>query len=344
MQLARFPRLRFAHLPTPLEPLDRLSAALGGPHILVKRDDATGLAFGGNKTRKLEYLCAAALAERADTLITTGGVQSNHVRQTVAAAARFGLACEVLLSRVVPDTGADYEATGNILLDRLLGATVHMLPAEVDRPVAMAERAEVLRQMGRRPYVVPYGGSNAIGALGYVDCAAELERQCDEAGILVDAIVHATGSGGTQAGLSVGFRALNSDIRVIGIDVNGDADHTAEFVRTCAAATAEMLGFDPEPIVSRVRVEPRFAGPGYGIATDGMVEAVRQLAASEGLILDPVYTGKAMAGLIDLVKRGTFSRTDTVVFLHTGGTPALFAYRDCFGTDPSTRAEHPKIS
>ncbi|HIC80856.1 MAG TPA: pyridoxal-phosphate dependent enzyme, partial [Kiloniellaceae bacterium] len=213
-RLAAQLRLRLAHLPTPLEPLERLSADLGGPRILVKRDDCTGLGLGGNKTRKLEFLLAEAAAQGADTVITTGGIQSNHVRQTAAAAAKLGLACELVLTRVVPWGGPDYELSGNIQLDRLFGAKLHLHDGDTDRIAAMESLAESLRRSGRSPYLIPTGGSNAIGALGYVAAAVELAGQLGEAGEKVAAVVHACSSGGTQAGLTAGFAALAPDVRV----------------------------------------------------------------------------------------------------------------------------------
>jgi L-cysteate sulfo-lyase len=329
MQLARFPRLRFAHLPTPLEPLTRLARELGGPHLYVKRDDCTGLAFGGNKTRKLEFLVADAVAGGADTLITAGGVQSNHVRQTAAAAARLDLACHLVLTRNVPRTDEDYVSGGNIQLDRLLGAGVHVLPEGENREQAMDGLADRLRAQGRRPYVIPVGGSNAVGALGYVAAAAEIERQAEERDLLVDHVVVAASSGGTQAGLVAGFHGLRSRTRVIGIDVEADADVTAAAVRRHAAETLAHLGCS-EAATPGVEVVAGHGGDGYGLPSTEMIDAVQRLARLEGLILDPVYTGKAMAGLIALIAAGRFAPSETVVFLHTGGQPALFAYRSAF--------------
>ncbi len=332
MQLADFPRFRLAHLPTPLERLDRLTDALGGPEIYVKRDDCTGLAIGGNKTRKLEFLIADALAQGADTVISTGGIQSNHVRQTAAAASKAGLACELVLGRTVPWDGADYEVTGNIQLDRLLGATLHICHGDQDRMALMQARSAEIAAEGGAAYIIPSGGSNAVGALGYVNCAFELERQADAAGLKIDALVHATGSAGTQAGLVAGFHAANSRIRTVGIDIDAEPDLVAGMVRDLAAETCANLGI-AAPAAEATEVVPGYAGQAYGMPTEAMVAAVERLARDEGLLLDPVYTGKAMAGLIDLIEQGRFSKGDTVVFLHTGGMPGLFAYRDVF---PST--------
>jgi L-cysteate sulfo-lyase len=331
MDLARFPRVALAHAPTPLEPMDRLRRVLGkGPRLFVKRDDATGLAGGGNKTRKLEHLLGAALAQWSDTVITTGGVQSNHVRQTAAAAARLDLACELVLTRVVPKRPESYEHTGNVLLDRLLGAEVHLFPGDTDRAAKMAEVAEAARSRGAKPYVIPTGGSTAVGALGYARAALELAAQAAERDLAIDCIVHASSSGGTQAGLVAGLQAMGHPARVIGIDVEADAPDTESKVRALAAETARLLGHSGHLPASAVQVEPGYAGPGYGIATSEMVDAVRQAARSEGLVLDPVYSGKAMAGLLGLIEDGAFDEDETVVFLHTGGLPGLFGYTDVF--------------
>lgn len=331
MDLARFSRVALAHAPTPLEPLDRLRAALGGgPRLLVKRDDATGLAGGGNKTRKLEYLLADALSQGADTVVTTGGVQSNHARQTAAAAARLNLTCELVLTRVVPDRPADYERTGNVLLDRLLGAQIHLCPGDTDRAAKMAEVAEAVRGRGGTPYVVPTGGSTAVGALGYARAALELVAQAAERDLSIDYIVHASSSGGTQAGLVAGLQCLGHPAQVLGIDVEADAPDTDAHVRALAAETAQHLGYAGHLPDAAVRVVPGYAGPAYGVPTSEMAAAVRRAAGTEGLILDPVYSGKAMAGLVGLIEAGTFNADDTVVFLHTGGLPGLFGYLDAF--------------
>ena len=333
MDLSAFPRLSLAHLPTPLEPLPRLSAHLGGPEIWVKRDDSTGLALGGNKTRKLEFLMAAAQAEGADTIITAGGVQSNHVRQTAAAAARLGLACELLLSRNVPDREAGYDLTGNIQLDRLLGARVHLHPAGFDRDAGMAERAESLRLEGRRPFVIPVGGSNPLGSLGYVQGALELIGQAEEQRLPFGYLVHACSSGGTHSGLAVGLAAASHAATLCGIDVDGDPELEQDVLRPLTAATAAFAGSDETAALDRVNLVQGYAGPGYGLPTGAMCEALRLAAELEGLILDPVYSGKAMAGLIGLIRDGTIAAGATVVFLHTGGAPALFAYRESLSGD-----------
>ncbi len=330
MQLSRFPRVRLAHLPTPLEPLPALSRHLGGPSIFVKRDDCTGLAAGGNKTRKLEFLLADALAKGADTIITSGGVQSNHVRQTAAAAAKLGLACHLVQQEAAPGRDADYTETGNIFLDRLLGAEIHMVPTEADRPAGAERVADDLRGRGARPYIVPGGGSNAIGGLGYAGCALELVEQAIAMDLVIDHVVLATAGGGTMGGLVAGLTALNSGIRALGIDVEAEGDAVTERVRTVAAGTADLLDVRGGVPGDAVTVNHDYAGVAYGTPTPEMVEAVTLAARLEGLLLDPVYSGKGLSGLIGLIRAGYFKASDTVVFIHTGGTPALFAYRSAF--------------
>ena len=330
VNLDDFPRAALAHLPTPLEPMARLSAELGGPRLLVKRDDCTGLALGGNKTRKLEFLMAEALAAGADCVITAGGVQSNHVRQTAAAAAKLGLAAHLVLSRKVSRDRDEYDRTGNILLDRLLGAEIHLLPAGGDRAAAMDVLAAELRAAGARPYVIPLGGSNATGALGYVICARELAEQAETLCDGFDAVVLACSSGGSQAGLVAGLVALGHPAQVIGVEVDGNREGVAAAVREVTTAVADRLGLDVDAAVSRVEVVEGYGGPGYGLPTPEMRHAVELVARCEGLLLDPVYSGKAMAGLIGLIAEGRFKSSDRVVFLHSGGTPALFAYRSVF--------------
>jgi len=330
MNLDDFPRVPLAHLPTPLEPMERLSAELGGPRLFVKRDDCTGLGLGGNKTRKLEFLMAEALAAGADSVITAGGVQSNHVRQTAAAAAKLGLAPHLVLTRNVPQTEDGYDRTGNILLDRLLGAEIQILPAGSDRAAAMDVRAASLRVAGARPYIIPLGGSNATGALGYAACARELLAQAEALCGGFDAIVLACSSGGSQAGLIAGLEALGHPARVIGVEVEGNREKVAATVHEVAAAVAERLGLDQGAVVARVEVVAGYGGPGYGLPTPQMRRAVEVAARREGFLLDPVYSGKAMAGLIGLIAEDRFEPGDRVIFLHSGGAPALFAYRRVF--------------
>ncbi|MEM9440057.1 MAG: D-cysteine desulfhydrase, partial [Pseudomonadota bacterium] len=329
MHLARFPRQHFAHLPTPLEPMPNLTKLLGGPTLYIKRDDCTGLATGGNKTRKLEFLIGDAVANGADTLVTTGAVQSNHVRQTAAAACRFGLACEALLDRRVPDRDARYETTGNVLFDRMFGATLDYLPAGTDMDAACAERVESIRSRGGKPYYIPGGGSNTIGALGYVNAALELLQQANDQSLRIDYVVHGTGSAGTQSGLVAGLEGANSGIDVLGMCVRQkDAKLQEAAVHRLASATAEKLGVKGGIDAGRVMANADYVGDGYGLPTEGTIEAIDLLARHEGILLDPVYSAKGMAGLIDQVRKGHFSKTDNIVFLHTGGALALFAYEE----------------
>ncbi len=328
MHLARFPRLSLGHFPTPLEPLENLSALLGGPKIWIKRDDATGLATGGNKTRKLEFLLADALAKNADVIITQGATQSNHVRQTIAGAAKLGLASKVLLERRVTDFGEDYQRSGNILLDELLGGEiVAHLPGGTDMQKAMEEYAEQLREQGHRPYVIPGGGSNAIGALGYVACAEELLFQSSQLRLRIDHVVHATGSTGTQAGLVAGFTATNSHVPVLGISVRAPKAKQEENVWNLASRTRELLGVTGDLPREAVAANSDYVGDGYGLPTEGMLEALTLFARHEGILLDPVYSGKGAAGLIDLIRKGYFTHDENVVFIHTGGSAGLFGYR-----------------
>lgn len=330
MKLSRFPRVRFTHAPTPLEPMPNLSRALGGPNLWVKRDDCTGLATGGNKTRKLEYLMGEALAQRADVVITQGATQSNHARQTAAAAAKLGLACEILLEDRTGSTQDDYRRSGNVLLDRLFGAKLSHVAGGTDMDAAMARRADELRAQDRRPYVIPGGGSNAVGALGYVTAALELAEQATVAGLPIDLLVTATGSTGTHAGLLAGLEGARCDIPVLGICVRAPRDVQEQKVHALAERTADLLGVPGAVARERVIANSDYVGAGYGIPTDGMHEAMELAARTEGIVLDPVYSGKAMAGLIDLVRRGELARHRNIVFLHTGGAVGLFGYVHAF--------------
>ncbi|QWA09420.1 D-cysteine desulfhydrase [Sodalis ligni] len=328
MHLARFPRLSLGQFPTPLEALPNLSRYLGGPNLYIKRDDSTGLATGGNKTRKLEFLLADALQQGADVVITQGATQSNHVRQTIAGAAKIGLKTQILLEKRVERFGEDYQRSGNVLLDNLLGGViVDHLPAGTDMQQAMERLASTLREQGHTPYVIPGGGSNPIGALGYVACAEELLYQSSQQRLRIDRVVHATGSTGTQAGLVAGLNASNSGIPVLGISVRAPKAKQEENVYALARATWQLLGARGELPREQVSVNSDYVGEGYGLPTEGTLEALRLLAQLEGILLDPVYTGKGMAGLIDLIRKGQFGKDENVVFIHTGGSAGLFGYR-----------------
>ena len=338
MHIARFPRLRLAHLPTPLEPLERLSAALGGAEIWIKRDDCTGLSTGGNKTRKLEFLMAEAAAAGADLVMTQGATQSNHARQTAAFAARLGLDCHILLEDRTGSSEPNYRTNGNVFLDHLHGATTETRPGGVDMNAELEAAAERLRAQGRRVYTIPGGGSNPTGALGYVNCALELVAGANERGLVIDHIVHATGSAGTQAGLIVGLRAINAGIPLLGIGVRAPKPKQEESVFKLAVATAGKLGCPGVVRREDVVANTDYVGEGYGIPTPGGIEAIEIFARLEGILLDPVYSGKGAAGLIDLVRKGMFKKGERVVFLHTGGSAALFGYDWAFGYDRPSEA------
>ncbi len=322
--------MSLGHFPTPLERLGNLTKLLGGPEIYIKRDDCTGLATGGNKTRKLEYLVADALEKGADTLVTQGATQSNHVRQTAAAARRYRMNCYALLERRVTNMGDGYEREGNVLLDDLLQCQYEFRPEGLDMNAEAEAYGKELKANGTSPYVIPGGGSNPIGALGYVQCAEEIIQQADKQGIKIDKLVHATGSAGTQAGLVAGLHSLGMSIEVVGISVRAPRAKQIPNVHRLACQTSELIGDRIAPDEDRIVVYDGYVGPGYGQPTDEMVDAIMTLADREAILLDPVYSGKGMAGLIGLVRNGELKRGDTVVFLHTGGSAALFAYQHLF--------------
>ena len=328
MLLNGFPRVSLAHLPTPLEILPRLSEHLGGPEIWVKRDDCTGLATGGNKTRKLEFSMGEALDKGADTIITVGAVQSNHVRQTAAAACKLGLKCEVLLEHRVTNPTELYRTSGNVLLDRIFGANLREYEAGTDFDAEMENIAREISAAGGSPYIVPGGASNPVGALGYVGCGEELLRQCDEQDVRFDHIVTATGSAGTHAGLAVGLRGSGSDLPILGIGVRAPQDAQEERVYKLAVEVADLVEKPGCVVRDDIIADCHYIGPGYGMPTESMNEALLMLARTEGLLFDPVYSGKALAGMIDYVRQGRFTNDDKIVFLHTGGAAGLFAYAD----------------
>lgn len=331
MDLSRFPRVSLGHFPTPLEPMANLTALLGGPRLWIKRDDCTGLASGGNKTRKLEFLMAEAVAWRADIVITQGATQSNHARQTAAAAAKLGMKCLILLEDRTGSTDPDYTDNGNVMLNRLHGAVVERRAGGTNMQQEMDQAAARLQSEGMRPYVIPGGGSNPVGALGYVNAAFELIEQATSKGLKIDYLVHATGSAGTQAGLVAGLYAANSDIKLLGIGTRAPKEKQETMVYDLACRTVAHLGMREGLPRESVVANCNFVGSGYGIPTPSMIEAVEILARTEGLLLDPVYSGKGMAGLIDLIRKGHFNAKDNIVFLHTGGSAALFAYEAAFG-------------
>lgn len=326
MNLAQFPRRRYTEGKTPLEFLPNFTKALGGPNIYIKRDDLLGLTSGGNKTRKLEFLMADALEQGADTIITCGAVQSNHCRLTLAAAVKEGLKCRLVLEERVKGS-YNSDASGNNFLFNVLGVEkVSVVPGGSNMMEAMQKVADELAAEGRKAYIVPGGGSNPIGATGYVSCAQEIMEQMFEKGINFDHIVSASGSAGTHAGLLVGLLGNNMNIPMTGISVNRKSDVQEQLVFDLANQTAERVGFKAGVPREAVKVVDEYVGPGYSLPTDSMVEAVQLLAKTEGILLDPVYTGKAMAGLIGLIRKGQFKKGENVLFVHTGGSPALYAY------------------
>jgi L-cysteate sulfo-lyase len=330
MHLARFPRVRLFPVPTPLERLDNFAAAVGGstggPQIWIKRDDCTVVATGGNKVRKLEWLIGEARAQGATHIVTQGAVQSNHVRQTAAVARRFGMTCTALLEHRIDTNDRDYLGSGNVLLDKLFGCNIEYRPGGGDMNAEAEKKGAELRATGATVYVIPGGGSNPVGALGYVSCAQELMQQADEMGLRIDLIVTATGSAGTHAGLVVGLEGMNAQVPVLGIGVRLPREQQEANVYRLAQATAEYVGIKSPIRREAIEANCDYVGQGYGIPTPGMGEAVRMLAQTEGILLDPVYSGKAMAGLIDLIRKGVIGGDKTIVFLHTGGAVGLFGY------------------
>lgn len=318
----KLPRVPFAQLPTPLEEMPRLSKALGGPRLYVKRDDQTGLAGGGNKTRKLEYSVAEALRLKADTLVTLGGVQSNHCRQTAAAAVKYGLRCILVLRGRSPS-----DWNGNLLLDRILGAEVRF-SGDRSREDVAAEAVDGERRAGRRPFFIPIGASDEIGSVGYAAAVEEIAAQTAEMNLRADRVVLASSSYGTQAGLCVGAKALGFRPEITAIAIDSAKSELQQGVSSLANAVARRLdlemNFSPGEIVGY----DGYLGGGYAVMGEPEKEAIEMAGRYEGLLLDPVYTGRAMAGLIDLVRRGEFGKKETIIFWHTGGSAALFAYAD----------------
>jgi D-cysteine desulfhydrase family pyridoxal phosphate-dependent enzyme len=315
-------QLPLPYLPTPLEKLARLTQHLHGPDLYIKRDDQTGLAGGGNKARKLAFLLAEAQAQGCDHLVTIGAPQSNHARQTAAAAAKYGMGCSLVLKGSPPAL-----ANGNLLLDKLLGAHLYWTNGE-NTAVVIERVLKELAILGRKPYLIPLGGSNVVGSTAYVHAMQELMAQLESQKINIDIIVHASSSGGTQAGLVLGAHAYGFRGQIFGISVDRPAGELKTQVAALATATATHLGLGTLTLAERVVVNDDYIEPGYAILTDLEREAIATVAQKEGIILDPVYTGRAMGGLIDLIRWGAFTRGQSVLFWHTGGMPALFAYAD----------------
>ena len=314
--MKKISRLHFAHLPTPIEELATLSAVLSGPRLLIKRDDQTGLAFGGNKTRKLEFLIAEAQAQGADTLISGGAIQSNHCRQTAAAAARYGFKCKLVLSGEKPK-----QLSANILLDNLFGAEVIYVEDRVYRDQILQETFDKTKSQGDKPYLVPYGGSSPTGALGYTFAVEEFMNQ----NVHVDWIVFGTSSGGTHAGFVLGQRIFNFKGKALGISIDEPEAHLKNHVSDLASQASEKLGERINFTKDDVLADENYCQSGYGVFGEGEREAIHLFAKHEGLLLDPVYTGRAAAGMIDLIRKKFFKKDETILFWHTGGQPALFA-------------------
>jgi L-cysteate sulfo-lyase len=336
--LEAIPRVRLAHLPTPLEPLDRISNLLGGPRLWIKRDDCTGLSTGGNKVRKLEFVFAEALAAGADCVVTAGALQSNHSRQTAAAAARLGLKSHLLLCNLTGHSHANYLNNGNILLDRLHDAQIHVLDGVGTADVltylndAVAKHTQRLREQGARPFAIPVGASTPTGALGYAECARELVSQARELGLSIDAVVHRSGSGGTQAGLVAGMAVLDAPIPVLGLGGGATPAPLEELVFGMAAQAAALMGAPTAVKRSAVVTFDPYVVR-YGQLTREIIDVVRLFAANEGILIDPVYTAPALVGLISLIRQGRFGSGSNVVFIHTGGTAALPSYADLFAPE-----------
>jgi len=337
----RFPRIRLGHLPTPFERLERLGSAIGLQTLLVKRDDCTGLGGGGNKIRKLEFLLGAAVDAGAVAVVTGGAAQSNHARQTAAAAARLGLSCHLVLTAPPGSRGVNYAENGNRLLDDLFGAQVSNAPPDADLNAAIALRADTLRSRGKNACALPVGGSNGCGALGYVAAGWEIAEDLRRTNSTVSRVVLASGSGGTQAGLLLGFALAGLDIPVEGISVGSSGDRQRRKIADCLAEVEVLMGCPGRVPPGAIRVHDGYVGAAYGEPTPAMVAAVRLAARTEGLLLDPVYTGKAMAGVADLARRGLIAADELVLFLHTGGAAALSAYDAAFREPPQEDKRRP---
>ncbi len=312
-------------LPTPIISLNRLSNHLDGPCIYMKRDDLTGVAFGGNKNRKLEYLLADAVQKGADIIITEGAINSNHCLQTAACAAKLGIDCELVLSGEEPSN-----ITGNLLLFKILEVSIHLVDDSQKRKDLMREREEELKSSGRKPYIIPTGGSNALGALGYINCIAEIKGQAEELDVNFDYFVHAAGSSGTQAGMLIGKEFYYPSTNIISITGGVNADYLKIETREILKEFGFM--FNVMNALNRIPIEvvTGYEGPGYGIASKEMVDTVRLVAQLEGIFLDPVYNGKAMVGLFDMIKSQKFSNEEVVLFLHSGGGPSIFNFSQAF--------------
>lgn len=339
MFLSKYPRRKYTATKTPIEKLEHLSKLLGGPNIYIKRDDLLGLTAGGNKTRKLEFIMADVLEKGADTIITCGSLQSNHCRLTLAAAVKEGLECHLILEET-SFGNYDAEASGNNFLYKLLGANIHVVENGANMNEEMLKLSETLEDRGHKTYIVPLGGSNELGTLGYTACAQEIIEQSFDTGVTFDHLVTANGSGATCAGLALGFFGRQANINISAIGVMGDPSNQSALVYDLVDRTAEFLDISVDIPRENLRFYGEYVGEGYAVPTKAMVEAVQMLARTEGILLDPVYTGKVMSGLIDLVRNGTFKKCENVLFLHSGGSPALYANMDVFEENVFTIGEN----
>lgn len=326
--LESFARVKASFWPTPIEHMARLSEMLGGPDIFVKRDDIGTLAFGGNKLRKLEYLVAQALEAGCSTVVTAGALQSNHARLTAAVCARYGLACHLVLKDEVPDRSLAYHNSANRFLSTILGAEVEVIDRDASLLDAIAEREEALKALGKAPFVIPVGGSNAVGSLGYANCAMEISRQEADLGQPFDHIFVTSGSGGTHAGLLVGSRLAGLSARLTGVTISRPAADQRVIVSDLAAQTADLLAMDVSGLDENIHLDDGFYLPGYGLPNPSALEAISIGATAEGILLDPVYTSKAMAAVVSAAREGAIARGERILFIHTGGAPALFAYEE----------------
>ena len=325
--LEKFERIKLGHFPTPIEHLKNVTKYLGGPNIFIKRDDCTGLATGGNKTRKLEFLIPDAIKNKAELIVTVGAIQSNHARQTAAACTLMGLKCLIILEQRLKDPPESYMKSGNVFLDKLFGAEVKVCPKNIDVSEYSEKLIKDIKSKGTNVYFIPGGGSNSVGALGYVECLNEIIKVNKKYNF--SQIVHATGSAGTQAGLLAGRKYFNINIPVTGICVRHKKDIQVDKVYEEAKKTCEKLRcniLDKSDVI----VYDEYIGSGYGEPTESMIEATKLLARKEAILLDPVYSGKAFAGLIGLIKNKKFTKDDNVLFIHTGGAASLSAYEWAF--------------
>ena len=325
--LEKFERIKFGHFPTPIEHLKNVTKYLGGPNIFIKRDDCTGLATGGNKTRKLEFLIPDAIKNKAEIIVTVGAVQSNHARQTAAACTLMGLKCLIILEQRLEDPPESYMKSGNVFLNKLFGAEIKVCPKNEDVSEYSEKLVKDIKSKGTNVYFIPGGGSNSVGALGYVECLNEIIQENKKYNF--SQIVHATGSAGTQAGLLAGRKYFNCNIPITGICIRHKKDIQVDKVYTEAKKTCEKLRcniLDKSDVI----VYDKYIGSGYGEPTQGMIEATKLLARKEAILLDPVYSGKAFAGLIGLIKNKKFTKNDNILFIHTGGAVSLSAYEWAF--------------